>query len=156
MSETIDPLISILKNYELSIRTGVLLMPVYALGHESEVAAILGIGHADICSLVARQIPDGRSSLGLSCSVIIEALTTIVSDTSLPGNCILVSGVDVLLCGVPEQERIHFWSFFRNNFRRDRGILICIPKDAANIFSYEERLAWKAIDRIRTWATEEK
>ena len=148
-------LINLLRSKELTIRTGLLLLPPYALGHEAEVAAHFGLGHQDICAWILGNTPTGRNTLGLSSELILDVLTEVVSDVAIPGRCILISNVDLLLAGIDDQDKVHFWNFYRNSFRRERGVVLCFPEKAFNLLPIEERKSWEAIERIATWTGED-
>lgn len=148
-------LIQLLRSNELTIRTGLLLLPLYALGHESEIAAHFGIGHQDICDWLISKTPAGRSSLGLNSHLILDALTQIITDQTIPGKCVLISNVDILVAGVDFQNRTHLLSFLKNNFRRSRGMLLSFPETAHNILPIEQRDIWKSVERLAIWTGED-
>lgn len=155
MSETIlQGMVDLLARNELRIRTGIVEVPLEVLGHEPDVAVHLGIGCRDICTFKASRIPSTRPHLAIRWQTVLEDLELLVSDLSLPGCCIWVSGVDVLLAAIPFPDRKSFWGYLRSTFRQSRGLLLSIPESAAHLLPADERSEWIKYDRLCTWTRE--
>jgi hypothetical protein len=103
-------LADLLAHNELRIRTGILELPIKLVGGEVDLAVALGVGHRDICDWLITRTPDTRLHLGLSYESIIRDLAVLLSDMSLPGYCIWVSGLDVLLAAIPFDDRKRLWA----------------------------------------------
>ncbi len=144
-------LVALLARQELRIRTGVLELPIELLGCEDNLAVGLGVGYLDLCAWKVSRTPVNRSHLGLSWEVIIHDLTTLASDTSIPGYCVWISGVDVLLAAIPFNDRKRLWDFLRSTFRQPRGLLLSMPRKAARLLPEDERGLWLEYGRLSTW-----
>jgi hypothetical protein len=152
MSEmTPQKLVNLLATNELRIRTGILEVPVEALGSENNIAVALGVGFRDICAWKVSRTPSDREHLAITWQSIIEDLVSSVTDISLPGFCIWVSGVDVLLAAIPFEDRKQFWSFIRTTFRHSRGLILSVPRMAAHLFPEDERAQWINYCRLSVW-----
>ncbi len=152
MSETSpQDLVALLARQELRIRTGVLELPVELLGSEDNLAVSLGVGHWDLCAWKVDTSPVDRTHLGLSWEVIIHDLGTLVSDISVPGYCVWISGLDVLLAAIPFADRKRLWDFIRSTFRQPRGLLLSMPRNAVRLLPEDERSLWLEYGRLSTW-----
>ncbi|MBV5327604.1 MAG: hypothetical protein JZU65_08180 [Chlorobium sp.] len=144
-------LVKTLKSDQLGIRTGVLLLSDEYHNLEAEIAVYLGIGHKNICSKILEQTPLNKKLLGINRTYIFDTLDEMVKDESIPGRCILISGIDILLAALTYEEVLHFWDFFRDHFRRARGILISFPKSARLLLPLDKLNRWNEIERIALW-----
>jgi hypothetical protein len=144
-------LVDILKSGQLRIRTGLLLLSKEYQDSEAEIAVHLGIGHQNICSNILAQTPINKKLLGINRNYILENLDALIKDESIPGRCIFISGTDLLLAAISHEEVMHFWDFVRDNFRRDRGVLLSFPKDARILLPLNEISKWNEIERITFW-----
>ena len=145
---SVEQLVGLLGETELRIRTGLVEIPHHRLGKESDLAVTLGVGYCDICAWKCARVPIGRTHLGIRREDIAGDLTAILSDLSVPGNCVWVSGLDVLLARLSYAEREQFWQFVRLTFRPARGLLISMPVSATNLLPDEERLIWHSFGRL--------
>jgi hypothetical protein len=146
-----ESLVNVLKSSELSIRTGLLMYSGVYNNFEPELAVILSVGHQNICSKILDQASPATNLLALNRNIIFDALDSIIDDERIPGRCILVSGVDLLLAAISADELQHFWAFLRNNYRRNRGVIILFPETARNLLSMDEIKRWNDIGRISLW-----
>jgi hypothetical protein len=144
-------LVSLLAGQDLSRRTGILEIPIESLGIEDDIAVGLNAGHCDICRWKVDQTQPGRTRLGLRWDGIVTDLESLMADLSIPGYCVWISSVDVLLAGIPHSDRLHFWEFMRLAFRPPRGLLMSIPDKATHILSSEERTLWVEYGRLSRW-----
>jgi hypothetical protein len=145
---TPQSLADLLARQELRIRTGVLELPVTALGIEAQLAVGLDVGHSDICSWLVDRAPLGRLRLGLRWEGIVRHLETLLLNLALPGKCIWISGIDVLLAGIAHDDRSRFWQFMRSTFRPSRGLLLSMPEEATHLLSSDERALWLEYGRL--------
>jgi len=144
-------LVHLLATNELRIRTGVLEVPVETLGSESNIAVSLEVGFRDVCKWKVSVTPLRHEHLAITWQSIIEDLVSCVRDMSVPGFCVWISGIDVLLAAIPFEDRKQFWSFFRNTFRQSRGLLLSLPAAATNLLPAEERTLWIDYRRLSVW-----
>ena len=144
-------LVELLARNELRIRTGVLEVSIGTIGKEIDLAVSLGVGFCDICAWKIDRTPAARTRLGLSWEIIIQDLVSLLSDLSLPGYCVWVSGIDVLLAALPYDDRRHFWEFMRGTFRQSRGLLLSMPLGAAHLLPDGERALWIEYGRLSVW-----
>jgi len=144
-------LVELLARNELRIRTGILELPVEALGTESDLAVGLGVGYRDICAWKVDRIPAGRTRVGLRWEGITQDLVSLLADSSLPGYCVWVSSLDVLLAGVPFADRQRLWNFMRGTFRQSRGLLLSMPVGATHLLPEGERALWIEYGRLSVW-----
>jgi hypothetical protein len=144
-------LVSLLAGQDLSRRTGIIELPIKSLGIEGDIAVGLNAGHFDICKLKVNQAQPGRTRLGLRWDGIVNDLESPMADLSIPGYCVWISSVDVLLAGIPHSDRLHFWEFMRLAFRPPRGLLMSMPEKATHILSNEERTLWVEYGRLSRW-----
>ena len=144
-------LVELLARNELRIRTGVLELPVGILGKECDLAVSLGVGYCDLCTWKIDGTPAERTRLGHSWEMIAQDLVSLLSDLSLPGYCVWVSSVDVLLAGIPFDDRRRFWEFMRSTFRQPRGLLLSMPLGAAHLLPDDERALWIEYGRLSVW-----
>ena len=93
-------LVDLLGRRELRIRTGILELPVETIGNESNLAVGLGVGWRDICAWKLSVTPGDRTHLGLSWEMMTQDLVSLLSDLSLPGHCVWVTNLDVLLAAI--------------------------------------------------------
>ena len=148
---TPQQLVQLLASQELRIRTGILELPIKLLGAEANLAVELGVGYQNICDWKASRIPPDQFHLGLSWEVIISDLAEALLDKTLPGYCVWLSGIDVLLASIPFDDRKRFWDFVRGTFRRPRGLLLSLPERAVRVLPESERASWIQFDRLSTW-----
>lgn len=141
-------LVELLRSQELRLRTGVLLLPPESLGTESEIAVNLAVSHQDICIKIISQAQPSKKLLGINKKFIFDQLDSIINESGLSGSCILVSGVDILLAAIKNEEVLHFWNFFRCNYRRGRGLIISLPVNAKSLMPLEEYNRWVEIQRV--------
>jgi hypothetical protein len=153
---TPQSLASLLAGQDLSRRTGILELPLTSLGLEGDFAVGLNVGHCDICSWKVDQVGAGRTRIGLRWDRIVSDLESLTADLSIPGYCIWISSVDVLLAGIPHSDRSRFWEFMRIAFRPPRGLLLSIPEKATHILSSEERELWFEYGRLSIWNFDER
>jgi len=146
-----EALVEVLRSGELRIRTGVLMHSNTNTCFESELAVNLGVGYQNICSRILDQIPPTSNLLALNRNSIFNALDSVIDDEKIQGRCVLVSGIDLLLAAISSEELLHFWDFFRDNYRRKRGVIISFPKAAINLLSIDEIKRWNDINRISLW-----
>jgi len=144
-------LIDTLKGDQFGIRTGVLLLSNEHLNLEAEIAVYLGLGHQNICARILSQTPLKKKLLGINRTYILDALDEMVKDENIPGRCIFISGIDYLLAALSHEELLHFWDFFRDTFRRARGVLISFPKNASLLLPQDILNKWNEIERITLW-----
>src|SRR4051812_14984191 len=78
-------LVALLSRQELRIRTGILELPLQAVGHEHDLAVNLSIGHCDLCTWKANSLPTGRTRLGVHWEVLANDVLAVAADDSLPG-----------------------------------------------------------------------
>jgi hypothetical protein len=147
-------LVEQLRGIQLRIRTGLLILPSIWLGRESDIATLLGIDCQDLCRWILEKTPKGRKIIGLKVENIIENLTLILNENILIGSCVLVSNIDYILAGLSYSDRIRFWDFMRNSFRRDRGLIISFPIDSTNLLPVEEFSKWEDLERLAIWEVE--
>lgn len=148
---TTNELANLLAGQDLGRRSGVVELPIACLGIEGDIAVTLGAGHCDICKWKLDHVPVGRSRFGLRWDGIISDLLKVLLDLSIPGYCIWVSNIDVLLAGIPHPDRSRFWEFMRLTCRPSRGLLISMPIGASHIFPNEERALWLEYGRLCGW-----
>ena len=146
-------LADLLMRQELRIRTGIFELPLHALGMEGSLAVGLSVGHCDVCQWLAELTPPGTTRLGLRWEAIVKDLEQILLNLSIPGNCIWVSGIDVLIAGIPHHDRSRFWQFMRDTFRPSRGLLLSVPEGATQLLSSDERIRWCEYGRFSKWAS---
>jgi len=149
-------LATLLAGQDLSRRTGILELPVKSLGLEGDFAVGLNVGHGDICRWKVDRVQAGRTRIGLRWDGIVSDLESITADLSIPGYCIWISNVDVLLAGIPHSDRSRFWEFMRIAFRPPRGLLLSMPEKATHILSSEERALWLEYGRLSIWKSDER
>jgi hypothetical protein len=148
---TPQALADLLGSNELRIRTGILEVPIELLGNENDLAVTLSIGFLDFCVWKVNRTPVNRSHLALTWQGITEDLVSVLSDMSLPGYCVWVAGLDVLLSAVSFDDRKQFWAFIRSTFRQSRGLLLSVPRQAAHLLPEEERKLWIEYGRLAVW-----
>lgn len=135
----------------MRIRTGILLVPLSALGSERDLAARLGIQAVDFREWkLARARPHSRY-LGLSGETILQDLQEIVEDVDLGGNCLWVYNMDLLLSALRYDERLRIWAALFSAFKRRRGLLFSLPAQAFNLLPATERGTWERDERLATW-----
>ena len=148
-------LVSLLAGQDLSRRTGILEIPITSLGTEGDIAVGLNVGHCDICRWKVSIMQPDRKRLGLRWDGIVTDLESLIADLSIPGYCVWISSVDVLLAGIPHANRSHFWEFMRIAFRPPRGLLMSMPEKATHLLSNEERELWSEYGRLSLWKADE-
>ncbi len=144
-------LVDLLGRRELRIRTGILELPVETIGNESNLAVGLGVGWRDICAWKLSVTPGDRTHLGLSWEMMTQDLVSLLSDLSLPGHCVWVTNLDVLLAAIAFDDRKRFWGFMRISFRQSRGLLLSMPQGASRLLPKDERSLWLEYGRLSTW-----
>jgi len=144
-------LVELLKSQQLNIRTGILLIPIEFLGSEAEIAVYLEVGHQNICELILCNALPNRGLLGVNRDFIFDNIDAIVKTESIQGRCVLISGIDLLLAALSHEEVMHFWAFLRNNYRRERGVLLSFPLVAKTLLPTDEINLWNEIERITCW-----
>jgi hypothetical protein len=155
MSElTARGLVDLLARNELRIRTGILELPIDALGNESNLAVNLGIGCHDVCTWKLNRTPADRTHLAISWQSLTEDLASLLSDLSAPGYCVWASGIDVMLAAISFEERKQFWAFLRTTFRQSRGLLVSMPRMAAHLLPDDERTLWTQYGRLAGWTND--
>lgn len=146
--DSVEQLVSLLRQTELRIRTGVVELPRNRLSRQTDLAVSYGVGYNDICAWKCAHVPTGRTHLGIRREDLAEDLSAVLSDLSVPGYCVWVSGLDILLARLPYSEREHFWQFMRSTFRPPRGLIISLPASATNILPDHERSLWRDFGRL--------
>ena len=144
-------LVRLLEQPTLRIRTGVLLVPLSALGSERELAARLGIEAVDFREWKLARIRHGSRFLGLSRETILQDLRELAEDVDLGGNCLWVHNMDLLLSALRYDERVRAWATLFSTFKQRRGLLFSLPAQAFNLLPATERGAWENDERLATW-----
>jgi len=146
-----DRLVILLRQPILRARSGVVLLDSAALGQERNLAARLGIESVDLQAWKLCRVGQSRF-LGLSACQLLGDLDAIVDDRSIPGNCVMVYNLDVFLSGLSDKERGKFWRSLFTSFIGARGLVVCLPERAANVFSKAERERWISSQRLAVFA----
>lgn len=141
-------LVELLSSTELRIRTGVLEIPPNDLGMEREIAIALGIGYCNLCERRLARVPVGRKTLDTGWEKIVSDIEDAITHRDNLGSCFLVTGMDVLLAGTDFENRKNFWNFMWGTFRGGRGLMLCLPSRATNLFPEALRNTWEENDRL--------
>jgi hypothetical protein len=147
-------LVKQLRSGELRCRTGIVLLPDDALGHEADVAARLDVQHVDFTEHMIAQVPPGSQVVDLTLGRIFASLDDIV-DSTLGMNCVLVSAFDVAVMRLTSKERAELWRRLLSDFPyRKKGLLLGIPGHLEGILVLQEetiRKDWQDAGRIARW-----
>ncbi len=149
----VDPadLARLLEQPTLRIRTGILLVPLNALGSESELAARLGVEAVDFREWKLTRAGTNSRYLGLSAETILRDLQEVVEDVDLGGTCLWIHNMDLFLSALRYDERLRTWAALFSTFKQRRGLLFSMPAQALNLLPATERGTWERDERLATW-----
>lgn len=131
-------------------RTGLVLVPRELLGRESELAAIVWADPLDWVEWKLEHLDPGCRFLSLSHEALVGDVSLIASEAT-PGSCVLAYNGDVLLSGMPADERAFFWRFLRTALRPTNAVIVALPAGAANLLPHKEATAWIGAGRLAEW-----
>jgi hypothetical protein len=135
-------------------KTGILLLPVPALGQEANIAAQLDIQHVDFAASLLSRIPQGSNYVDVTLRTIIDDLDQIANAAS-GMDCVLVSQIDVAVTKLTFPDRARFWPRLLGDFpNRRKGLLLSVPDvpDGLEVLHDESiRRAWINADRVAKW-----
>lgn len=140
-----------LSGWRLQHRTGVLLLPREELGREHLLAARLGIEAVDLRVWALERLPPDQRILDLTWSKLSWEYLQAIAEAPLPGRCILVSNVDLLVAALRIEQRREYWRYLRGTLRPERGLLLAVPAGADHILTPDERQQWEVLGRLAIW-----
>lgn len=143
-----EALVRLLSSPKPRIRTGILELPPALIGQEAHIAVRLKAGHQDFRAWKLERVPEGRKSLTLTWETLVDDLRQVIAKPGIPGYCVLVSNLDILLAALRYSERERFWDFIRCTFRYPRGLLLSLPGQAPHLLPHNERQCWLECHRL--------
>jgi hypothetical protein len=135
-------------------KTGILLLPPSAFGHEADIAAQLNIQHVDFVTRLLARIPRGSDYVHVTFGAIIDELDKITNAAS-GMNCIMLSQIDVAVTKLSFPDRVMFWPHLLGDFpHRRKGLLLAVTdiSDGSELLQDpSSREAWLNSDRMARW-----
>jgi hypothetical protein len=131
-------------------RTGLVLVARELLGRESDLAASVGADSLDWVAWKLERLDPHCRFAAMSHQSLIEDVSLIASEAT-PGSCVLAFNGDVLLSGMPAQERTRFWGFLRTVLRPRNPVILALPAGAGNLLPQKEAAAWVSAGRLAEW-----
>jgi hypothetical protein len=143
-----------LRQQELRCRTGVLSVPISALGKEPQIAAALGIEHLDYTRRLNALVPPGSQFLNLSLHRLLEDLDEL-ANARTGETCVLVANFDLAVASLKTVDTHVLWQTLLTDFpHRTRALLFCVPGHAEGFFIFTDsriRTLWRESVRFAEW-----
>lgn len=135
-------------------KTGILLVPPHALGHEADIAAQLNVQHVDFVERLLACVPSCSDCVDITIGGLVKELDAIANGGS-GLDCVLVAQIDVAVTKLAHPERSRFWLRLLGEFpHRRKGLIVGVPDVEGGIELLQDqrvRQPWLDAERMARW-----
>jgi hypothetical protein len=145
----IEDLVKLLNSNELIVRTGLWLVPAKWNINVAGLAARFNMDALDMRQVWLDQLPSGVKMAGIRRERLLEIISNIADQQNL-SDCALLYNLDLLISGLPLEDRIIFWHHSIKGLpHKARALLFLFPDEAyENLIDPENRINWQGSGRI--------